>query len=106
MRCVTYLEALTAGHIFLGDELIGETRLAGGVLKRMNDRQFAPQRRRMGMVFQLFYLWPHLTVRDMAPMACEHIEGGRAPSEAALNATLLAGVPSPRRCGTFRPTRE
>jgi len=32
MRCVNYLEVPTAGHIFLGDELIGETRLADGAL--------------------------------------------------------------------------
>jgi polar amino acid transport system ATP-binding protein len=30
----------------------------------MSDTELAPQRQDIGMVFQLFYLWPHLTVRD------------------------------------------
>lgn len=64
LRCLNFLERLDTGSVYLGDERIGQCEDKKGQLRFMNDRELAPQRREMGMVFQLFYLWPHLTVRD------------------------------------------
>jgi polar amino acid transport system ATP-binding protein len=63
LRCINYLEKPTAGEIWLGDELIGQVR-NGQRNRLLSDREMAPQRREIAMVFQLFYLWPHLNVRD------------------------------------------
>ncbi|SDA73442.1 polar amino acid transport system ATP-binding protein [Pseudomonas sp. NFACC15-1] len=63
LRCINYLEKPTSGEIWLGDELIGQRR-DGQRSRLMSDREMAPQRREIAMVFQLFYLWPHLSVRD------------------------------------------
>lgn len=59
LRCLNFLEKPSAGEIHLDGERIG-VRLD----RPMNDRQLAPQRAEMGMVFQLFNLWPHLSVTE------------------------------------------
>src|SRR5450830_2055300 len=63
LRCINYLEKPSRGEIWLGDELIGQAR-DGSRLRLLSDREMAPQRLEIAMVFQLFYLWPHLNVRD------------------------------------------
>jgi polar amino acid transport system ATP-binding protein len=63
LRCINFLERPDAGEISLDGERIGRVTKRGRE-RDMSDRELAPQRRHIGMVFQLFYLWPHLTVRD------------------------------------------
>jgi polar amino acid transport system ATP-binding protein len=63
LRCITYLERPTSGHIYIQDRLIGE-RLAGGQYRYVSDRELARERTAIGMVFQRFNLWPHLTALE------------------------------------------
>jgi polar amino acid transport system ATP-binding protein len=58
LRCINWLERPDAGQIYLNGEPVGVT--TAGVV--MNDRRLAQLRTRIGMVFQHFALWPHLTV--------------------------------------------
>ena len=58
LRCINWLERPDAGHIYLNGKQIGVT--AGGTV--MTDRDLSAVRTRIGMVFQHFALWPHLTV--------------------------------------------
>ena len=64
LRCLNYLEKPSAGSVFLEDERIGQRPDRRGGLRLMTDTELAPQRAEMAMVFQGFYLWPHLNVRD------------------------------------------
>ncbi|MER7080754.1 amino acid ABC transporter ATP-binding protein, PAAT family (TC 3.A.1.3.-) [Saccharopolyspora kobensis] len=61
LRCVNHLEKVDAGRIEVDGELIGY-REAGGRLHELGDRAIARQRARIGMVFQQFNLFGHLTV--------------------------------------------
>jgi polar amino acid transport system ATP-binding protein len=61
LRCINHLETIDAGSILVGDEQIG-FKLEGSRLKRLKASAIAKQRRRIGMVFQGFNLYPHLTV--------------------------------------------
>jgi polar amino acid transport system ATP-binding protein len=61
LRCVNHLERPDAGAVWVGGELIGYAR-QGDVLRELPDAAVARQRRRCGMVFQRFNLWPHLDV--------------------------------------------
>lgn len=58
LRCINWLERPDAGQIYLNGERIGINN--GGVV--MSDRELSRVRTRIGMVFQHFALWPHLTV--------------------------------------------
>jgi polar amino acid transport system ATP-binding protein len=58
LRCINWLEKPDSGQVYLNGEPIGVT--TGGVV--MSDRDLSRIRTRIGMVFQHFALWPHLTV--------------------------------------------
>jgi polar amino acid transport system ATP-binding protein len=61
LRCINHLEAPSAGYSLLRGELIG-FKVRGNKLHQMRRREIARQRTRIGMVFQNFNLFPHLTV--------------------------------------------
>ncbi|MET8149450.1 amino acid ABC transporter ATP-binding protein [Actinoplanes sp. NPDC049668] len=61
LRCINHLEKINAGRIFVDGELIGY-RERGGKLHELREREVAAQRRSIGMVFQRFNLFPHMTV--------------------------------------------
>lgn len=58
LRCINWLERPDAGRIYLNGEQVGVN--GAGIV--MNDRDLSKVRTRIGMVFQHFALWPHLTV--------------------------------------------
>src|SRR5438034_8819318 len=62
LRCLNFLEKPTDGSVFLEDERIGQLPDRRGGLRLMTDTELAPQRAEMAMVFQPFYLCPHLSV--------------------------------------------
>jgi ABC-type polar amino acid transport system ATPase subunit len=61
VRCVHQLESIDAGSMYLDGELLGHRR-KGSRLLTLTESAVAVQRRRMGMVFQQFNLFPHRTV--------------------------------------------
>ncbi len=63
LRCINRLETIDSGTIELDGELIGYRRM-GDVLRPLPQRLLAAQRRKLGMVFQGFNLFPHLTVLE------------------------------------------
>lgn len=74
LRCINYMEAPTQGHIYLDGELFGEKQANGGFV-RMTEKELAQQRAHVGMVFQGFYLWPHLSARDNVAIAPMKVRG-------------------------------
>ncbi|MEO3854971.1 amino acid ABC transporter ATP-binding protein [Acrocarpospora sp. B8E8] len=83
LRCVNHLERPNAGRVYVGGELIGyEER--GGRLHELHERRIRAQRARIGMVFQHFNLFPHLTVLENVIEA--PIRVNRQPREPATRA--------------------
>ena len=60
LRCINQLESIDGGRIFVDGELMGY-RVKRGHLYRLKDSEIAAQRRDIGMVFQRFNLFPHMT---------------------------------------------
>jgi polar amino acid transport system ATP-binding protein len=58
LRCINWLERPDAGQIYLNWTRVGIN--GAGIV--MSDRDLSQIRTRIGMVFQHFALWPHLTV--------------------------------------------
>ncbi len=63
LRCINHIERLSGGHIYVDAQLIGYTARAGK-LYEMREKQVARQRQDIGMVFQGFNLFPHMTVEQ------------------------------------------
>jgi polar amino acid transport system ATP-binding protein len=61
LRCINHLEKINAGRIFVDGDLIGY-RQRGDKLHELGEKDVARQRRSIGMVFQRFNLFPHMTV--------------------------------------------
>jgi len=60
LRCINHLERIQAGRLWVDGELVGY-RQRGGTLHEMRDNEIARQRLDIGMVFQRFNLFPHMT---------------------------------------------
>ncbi|WP_188754777.1 ABC transporter ATP-binding protein [Microbacterium album] len=71
LRCIAGLETPTSGHIAIGDHVVYDSA-------RRIDVQ--PERRRTGMVFQSYALWPHLTVLEtvLYPLRRRKVRGKEA----------------------------
>ncbi|GAA2911983.1 arginine ABC transporter ATP-binding protein [Actinoplanes cyaneus] len=63
LRCINHLDKLDAGRILVDGELVGY-RERGGKLHELSERDVAKQRQTIGMVFQRFNLFPHMTALD------------------------------------------
>jgi polar amino acid transport system ATP-binding protein len=63
LRCVNHLEVPDGGVVVVDGEVIGYRR-SGDTLVELGSRELAAQRAAMGMVFQSFNLFPHLTARE------------------------------------------
>jgi polar amino acid transport system ATP-binding protein len=87
LRCINHLERPDGGMIHIGGDLIGY-RLRGGRMHEMTEREVARQRARIGMVFQNFNLFPHLTVLGNLLEAPRQILG-RSRREAEEKARAL-----------------
>src|SRR5450759_3140446 len=74
LRCINHLERLSAGRLTVDGELIGY-RETNGKLYELHPREAARQRREIGMVFQLFNLFPHMTALENVMEAPQLVKG-------------------------------
>jgi polar amino acid transport system ATP-binding protein len=88
LRTLNCLEEPTAGEIRLAGKLIGRT--ASGRL--MSPSELAPLRARIGMVFQHFHLWPHLTARQNVALQPRKVQGLSRRGADDLADAMLARV--------------
>lgn len=72
LRCMNHLEKLNGGFLQVGGELVGY-RQQDGKLYEMKTSEVARQRADIGMVFQNFNLFPHMTVLENIIEAPIHV---------------------------------
>jgi polar amino acid transport system ATP-binding protein len=63
LRCINHLEKINSGHIFVNGRMIGYYEKNGKLLEE-SEKNIARQRADIGMVFQRFNLFPHLTAME------------------------------------------
>lgn len=92
LRAINYLEPPTGGDILIDGEAIGRKQSRGGASRAMTDSELAPQRAQIGMVFQLFHLWPHLTARQNVALQPHRVQGIPRSEANDLADAMLAKV--------------
>ena len=102
LRCINHLEKVTAGRLSVEGELVGY-RQHGGKLYELRDKEVCAKRAKIGMVFQRFNLFPHMTALEnvtLGPIRVKH-ESRSAAEERARKlldrvglADKLASYPS------------
>ncbi len=63
LRCINHLEKINSGHISVNGHLIGYLERNGRLVED-SEKNIARQRAEIGMVFQRFNLFPHLTALE------------------------------------------
>jgi polar amino acid transport system ATP-binding protein len=91
LRCINHLEKIDSGRIAVDGQLVGY-RERGERLHELPEREVCRQRAAIGMVFQRFNLFPHMTALQNvieAPIRVKHESTGAATERARA---LLARV--------------
>ena len=101
LRCLNHLEKINSGTIEVNGHSIGYRTGAGGKLIEERQSVLARQRADIGMVFQRFNLFPHMTVIDNITMAPMLVRGlGRAEAE-RRGLELLESVGLPQKAAEY-----
>jgi polar amino acid transport system ATP-binding protein len=91
LRCINHLEKIDAGRLWVDGRLVGY-REHGGKLHELRDREVAAQRRDIGMVFQRFHLFPHMTALENVIEAPLRVKGMAKAAARARGVELLERV--------------
>jgi polar amino acid transport system ATP-binding protein len=91
IRCVNHLEKIQAGKILVNGHLIGY-REVNGKLVEDRERNIARQRQDIGMVFQRFNLFPHMTALENIAEAPVQVLGMDRDQAAEIGMALLDRV--------------
>ncbi len=100
LRCINHLEKIDAGRLWVAGHLVGYKE-KNGKLHELRDREVSAQRREIGMVFQRFNLFPHMTVLENVMEAPCRVK--RQPKAAVRERalTLLDRVGLADKVGTY-----
>jgi polar amino acid transport system ATP-binding protein len=91
IRCINHLEKIDSGRLLVNGHLVGYRRV-GNKLHEMRESEIAKRREDVGMVFQHFNLFPHMTVLQNlieAPTKVKKVSKAQACEQAR---TLLRQV--------------
>ena len=91
LRLINHLEKLDAGRLSVDGELVGY-REQSNKLYELKDKEICSQRAQIGMVFQRFNLFPHLSVRDNITIGPVKVKGQSVANARDRAAALLERV--------------
>jgi polar amino acid transport system ATP-binding protein len=91
LRCINHLEKISAGRLWVDGTLVGY-RQRGDKLHELKDKEVSAQRRDIGMVFQRFNLFPHMTALENVTEAPMRVKGVRKEEARARGTDLLHRV--------------
>ena len=85
LRCINYLERPDEGTVRIAGDYIGREPAASGGTRLQSGRQIDRMRPRVGLVFQQFHLWPHLSALEniaRAPIRLRGVDRDEAEAQA------------------------
>jgi polar amino acid transport system ATP-binding protein len=91
LRCINHLEKIDAGKLFVDGELVGYEQ-RGEKLYELRDTDVCRKRSEIGMVFQRFNLFPHMTALENVIEAPLHVKGETAAVATVRGRKLLDRV--------------
>jgi polar amino acid transport system ATP-binding protein len=91
LRCINHLEKHDAGELLVDGELVGY-ELRNGKLYELSDKRICGERAQIGMVFQRFNLFQHLTVLENVTVGQIRVKGVKEEAAIAKARELLARV--------------
>lgn len=100
LRCINHLERVDAGFVTIDDELIGYHR-QGRTLFELKEPEVLRRRVDVGMVFQDFNLFPHLTVLQNVVEAPVAVRGMPRDEARSWALELLARVGLGDKAGAY-----
>ena len=74
LRCINHLEKINAGRLSVDGELVGYHQ-RGDKLYELHDKEVAQKRSEIGMVFQRFNLFPHMTAIENIMVGPVQVKG-------------------------------
>ncbi|KEF21340.1 arginine ABC transporter ATP-binding protein [Streptomyces rimosus] len=100
LRCINHLEKINAGRLSVDGELVGY-REANGKLYELRDHEVSARRRDIGMVFQRFNLFPHMTAVENIMEAPVQVKGEAKASARERALKLLDRVGLKDKAGNY-----
>ncbi|MCZ2527983.1 amino acid ABC transporter ATP-binding protein [Streptomyces sp. HB2AG] len=100
LRCINHLEKINGGRLSVDGQLVGY-RQKGDKLYELKDKEVAAQRRDIGMVFQRFNLFPHMTALENVMEAPVQVKGETKAVARERAARLLDRVGLGDRTGNY-----
>ncbi|HEY1711787.1 MAG TPA: amino acid ABC transporter ATP-binding protein [Solirubrobacteraceae bacterium] len=91
LRCINHLEKINSGRLFVDGELVGY-RESAGKLHELRDKEITQKRSEIGMVFQQFNLFPHMTALENVMLAPVRVKGLSRAQAREKAVELLARV--------------
>ncbi|WP_449041371.1 amino acid ABC transporter ATP-binding protein [Paracoccus sp. (in: a-proteobacteria)] len=101
LRCINFLEEYDSGEVLIDGQLIGYETPGG---RRMAPRRLRQMRSTIGMVFQQFNLWPHMTAQENVAEGLIRVRGMRKAEAMERAAEALTRVGLADRMGNH-PSR-
>lgn len=92
LRCINFLEEYDGGDVLIDGQLMGYAVNADGTRKRAKEAEIRRSRQDLGMVFQHFNLWPHLTVLENVSEALVSVKGKSRPEANRTSLEVLERV--------------
>jgi len=91
LRCINHLEKINGGRLSVDGELVGYSQ-RGDRLYELPDREVCKKRSEIGMVFQRFNLFPHMTALENVIEAPQRVKGESRDEAVARAMALLERV--------------
>jgi polar amino acid transport system ATP-binding protein len=100
LRCINHLEQINGGRLWVDGELVGY-RQRGEKLYELKEKEVAQHRRDIGMVFQRFNLFPHMTALGNVMEAPVQVKGTSRNEARQRGLELLERVGLSERCDMY-----